>query len=78
MPTLHNTGMPGGTALEVRKCPYFQWKAEGFPTACNTPILLNIGMSYTVGKLLSSAFHCLEVRKRVTAYLLPASLEIRM
>ncbi len=31
-------------------------------------------MSYTVGKLLSPVFQCSEVRKRVTAYLLPASL----
>ncbi len=77
-PCMYGSGTPGGTALEVRKCPYFHWKAEfkGFPMVCNTPILLNIGMSYTVGKLLTSAFQCIEVRKRVSAYLLPASLTI--
>ncbi len=67
---------PGETASEVRRCPCFHWKAEfkGFPMVYDTPILLNIGMSYTIGKLLTSAFQCLEVRKRVTAYLLPSSL----
>ncbi len=68
------TGTPGVSTFEVRKC--LNWKAEfkSFPTIYDTPILLNIGMSYIGGKLLTSAFQCLEVRKRVTAYLLPASL----
>ncbi len=30
-----------------------------------------VGMSYTIGKLLNPAFQCSEVRKRVTAYLVP-------
>ncbi len=37
----------------------------------NTPTLLNIGMSYTFGKLLTSAF---QYQEHVTAYLHPASL----
>ncbi len=56
----------------------FGWKAEieSFPTVYDTPILLNIGMSYTVGKLLNSSFQCPEVRHCVFAYLLPAPLTV--
>ncbi len=55
---------------EVLTCLCCHWKAEfkSFTTVCNTPISLIIGMSYTVGKLLTSAYQCLEVCKRVTAY----------
>ncbi len=37
-------------------------------------MLHNIGMSYTVGKLLHPTFQCPEVRNGVFEYLLPASL----
>ncbi len=37
-------------------------------------MLLNIGMSYTAGNLLTSTFQCPEVRNCVIEYLLPASL----
>ena len=37
-------------------------------------MLFNIGMSYTVGKLLDLTFQCSEVRNCVFEYLLPASL----
>ncbi len=49
---------PGETTLEVRKLLHFGWKVEikSFPTVYDTPMLLNIGMSYTVGKLLKSTF----------------------
>ena len=40
------------------------------------PILSCIGVSYTIGKLLNPPFHWPEVRKCVTAYLLPASLHL--
>ena len=73
---MYYAGTPGETTTEVRKCLHFHWNIElkSFPTVYDTPILLNIGMSYTIGKLLNSPFQGSEVRKRVTAYLLPASL----
>ena len=58
------------------KIPYFGWKVEvkSFPTVYDTPMLFNIGMSYTVGKLLKSTFQFSVVRNCVFEYLLPASL----
>ena len=54
--------------MRTRKCmcTCCHWKAEfkSFPTVCNTPILLIIGMSYNVRKLLTSAFSVLALRKR--------------
>ena len=69
-------GTLGETALNVGKFPSFHWKAElkSFPAVCDTHILLNKGISYTIGKLVNSAFECLEVHKHVTAYLLLASV----
>ena len=50
------SGTPAACEVEVRKLLHFHWKvlSESFPTVYDTPILLNMGMSYTVGKLLSS------------------------
>ncbi len=70
---------PGESTLEVRKLPYFGWKVEvkSFPTVYDTSMLLNIGMSYTVGKPLHPTFQCPEGRNCVFEYLLLASLSIQ-
>ncbi len=74
------SGTPSDNTSEVRQWQGYHWKIgfKGFPTVYDMPISLNIGLSYTVGKPLNSAFQWsgphIEVRKRVTAYLLPASL----
>ncbi len=55
---------PGENTLGVRKLPYFGGKVEikSLPTLYDTPMLLNICMSYTVGKLLNPTFQCSEIR----------------
>ena len=40
----------------------------------DTPMLVNISMSYTVGKLLKPPFQCTEVCNCIFEYLLPVSL----
>ncbi len=52
--------MPAEITSEVRKYHDFQWKIESkiFPTVYDNPILLNIGMPYTVGKLLNPPLQC--------------------
>ena len=52
--------MSGENTLEVRKLPYLGWKVEitSFPTVCDSPMLPNIDISYTIGKLLNPAFQC--------------------
>ena len=67
---------PVESTQEVRKIPYFGWKLEvkSFPTVYDTPMLLSISVSYTVGKLLKPTFQWSEVRNCVFEYLLPASL----
>ncbi len=73
-------GTSGESALEVRKWQCFHWAAEfkSFPTVYDTPMLLlyysYIGMPYTIGKLLTPAFQCLELRKRVAMHILLASM----
>ncbi len=71
---------PGESPLEVRKMPYFGWKVvvKSFPMVYDTPMLLNIVVSYTVGKLLKRTFQWSEVRICVFEYLLPASLLLPM
>ena len=71
---------PGESTLEVRNMPYFAWKVElkSFPMVYDTPILHNICVSYTVGKLLKPTFQWSEVRNCVSEYLLPASLPLRI
>ncbi len=53
-----DSGTPAENTWEVRKWQDYHSKIEfkSFPTVYDMPILLNIGLSYTVGKLLSSAF----------------------
>ncbi len=52
-----------GTPLASTQKPIcvlqYYWKVElkGFPTVYGMPILGNIGVSYTIGKLLESTFH---------------------
>ncbi len=53
---LGSPGTPGETTSEVRKWLYSHCRTElkSFLTVYDNPILVNIGMSYTVRKLLSS------------------------
>ena len=66
----------GRNCIRRWQIPIFSLESwlKSFPAVCDTPILLNKGMSYTIGKLVNSAFQCLEVCKGVTAYLLTTSL----
>ncbi len=61
----------GSKYAETRLRTSEHWKAgiKSFPTVYDNPILLYIGMSYTVGKLLKPAF-CLSYRDLRTSHVL--------
>ena len=63
VPAMCSTRTPRESTLEVRKLSYSGWKVEikNFPTVYNTPMVFNIGMPYTAGKLFNPAFQCSEV-----------------
>ncbi len=57
--TLLYLGKPAENTSEVRKWQDYHSKIEfkSFPTVYDTPILLNIGLSYTVGMLCSALLY---------------------
>ena len=68
---------PGETVLEVRKISIFiplNRLVQELSNDISHPYMPNIGMSYTIGKLLNSPFQWLEVRNCILRTGLPVCL----
>ena len=63
---------------QLRTSEHWKVEVKSFPTVYNTPMLLNIGMSYTVGKLLTSTFQSKYGNLRTSSVLSPGVVNLKL